>query len=90
LASLLGSLAGLGQVQDRTGLKGTYRFTLDSSVIDSRLNASLQSTGDSLLPNVSSGGSIGSSIQDLGLKLERRKEPVDVLVIESVSQPDED
>jgi uncharacterized protein (TIGR03435 family) len=90
LASLLGSLAGLGQVQDRTGLKGTYRFTLDSSVIDSRLNASLPSSGDSLLPNVSSGGSIGSSIQDLGLKLERRKEPVDVLVIESVSQPDED
>jgi uncharacterized protein (TIGR03435 family) len=90
LASLLGSLGGLGQVQDRTGLTGTYRFTLDPSVIEGRLSASLPSTGDSLLPNVSSGGSLGSSIQDLGLKLERRKEPVDVLVIESVSLPDED
>jgi uncharacterized protein (TIGR03435 family) len=90
LASLLGSLSGLGQVQDRTGLTGTYRFTLDPSVIEGRLSASLPSTGDSLLPNVSSGGSIGSSIQDLGLKLERRKEPVHVLVIESVSQPEED
>jgi len=90
LASLLGSLGGLGQVQDRTGLTGTYRFSLDPSVIDGRLSASLPSTGDSLLPNVSSGGSIASAVQDLGLKLERRKEPVDVLVIESVSQPDED
>ena len=82
LASLLGSLGGLGQVQDRTGLTGTYRFSLDSSVIEGRLSASLPSTGDSLLPNVSSGGSIASAVQDLGLKLERRKEPVDVLVIE--------
>ena len=90
LASLLGSLAGLGLVQDRTGLTGTYQFRLDSSVIDSRLSAAMPTTGDSLLPNVSAGGSISSSIQDLGLKLERRKEPVDVLVIESVSQPDED
>jgi uncharacterized protein (TIGR03435 family) len=91
LASLLGSLSGLGQVQDRTGLTGTYRFSLDPSVIEGRLSASLPSTGDSLLPNVSAGGSIASSVQDLGLKLERRKEPVDVLVIESVSnQPEED
>ena len=90
LASLLGSLGGLGQVQDRTGLTGTFRFSIDASVIEGGLSASLLTSGDSLLPNVSSGGSIASAVQDLGLKLERRKEPVDVLVIESVSQPDED
>jgi uncharacterized protein (TIGR03435 family) len=90
LASLLGSLSGLGLVHDRTGLTGTYQFRLDSSVIDGRLSAAVPTAGDSLLPNVSAGGSITSAIQDLGLKLERRKEPVDVLVIESVSHPDED
>jgi uncharacterized protein (TIGR03435 family) len=91
LASLLGSLGGLGLVQDRTGLTGTYQFVLDPSVIEGRLSAAMPMTGDSLLPNVSSaGGSISSAVQDLGLKLERRKEPVDVLVIESVSHPDED
>jgi uncharacterized protein (TIGR03435 family) len=90
LVSALGSFGGLGLVQDRTGLTGNYEFELDASILESRLLSSQPTSGDSLLPNVSVGPSISSSVKDLGLKLERRKEPVDVLVIESVSHPDED
>ena len=43
-----------------------------------------------LLPAVAEGRSLDSAVRDLGLKLTRQKEMVDVLVIDSVSQPDED
>jgi uncharacterized protein (TIGR03435 family) len=43
-----------------------------------------------LLPTVAEGRSLDSAIRDLGLKLTRQKEMVEVLVIDSVSQPDED
>jgi uncharacterized protein (TIGR03435 family) len=91
--SLLSSLGGLGLVHDRTGLTGTYHIELDAS--PTALLRSLSSTlnpssPDNLLPNVGDGRSLNSAVQDLGLKLDRRREPVEVLVIESVSQPDED
>jgi uncharacterized protein (TIGR03435 family) len=43
-----------------------------------------------LLPNVAEGRSLGAAVRDLGLKLDRQKEMIEVLIIDSVSQPDED
>jgi uncharacterized protein (TIGR03435 family) len=90
--SLLGSLGGLGTIHDRTGLTGTYYIELDASptALLRSLSASQITSSDNLLPTVGDGRSLSSAVQDLGLKLERRREPVDVLVIDSVSQPDED
>jgi uncharacterized protein (TIGR03435 family) len=93
--SLLSSIGQLGVVHDKTGLTGTYQIDLDASPtallrsLSSSL-AGLQGNQENLLPNVAEGRSLGAAISDLGLKLTRQKEMVDVLVIESVSQPDED
>lgn len=92
-ASLLGSLASLGTVHDRTGLKGNYQIELDASPSRLLSSSSLgltSSASTDLLPSVGDGPSITAALKDIGLKLERRKEPIEVIVIDSVSQPDED
>ena len=94
--SMLSSLGSLGVVHDKTGLTGTYQIELDAS--PTALLRSLSSTlatlnpnsEANLLPNVAEGRSLGAAVRDLGLKLDRQKEMIDVLVIDSVSQPDED
>ena len=93
--SLLGSIGGLGVVHDRTGLTGTYYIELDASPTAllrglSGAMAIANPQNPNLVPEVGDVRSLGSAVRDLGLKLDRQKEMVDVLVIESVSQPDED
>ena len=97
--SLLGSLGGLGIIHDRTGLTGTYSIELDASptALLRSLSVAQAMAGlpggagePNLLPNVAEGRSLDSAIRDLGLRLTRQKEMVDVLVIDSLSQPDED
>ena len=98
--SILGSLGGLGLIHDRTGLTGTYQIELDASpsallrsLTMAQAMAGLNLGGGAepnLLPAVAEGRSLDSAVRDLGLKLTRQKEMVDVLVIDSVSQPDED
>jgi uncharacterized protein (TIGR03435 family) len=94
--SLLGSLGGLGVVHDRTGLEGTYHIELDASPaallrsMTAMTSLANPQSPDNLLPAVGDGRSLGSAVSDLGLKLDRRREAVDVLVIDSVSQPDAD
>ena len=94
--SLLGSIGQLGVVHDKTGLTGTYQIDLDASptALLRSLSSSLASlqggNSENLLPNVAEGRSLSAAVGDLGLKLTRQKEMIDVLVIESVSQPDED
>ena len=98
--SLLGSIGGLGLIHDRTGLTGTYQIELDASpsallrsLSVAQAMAGLNPGGGAepnLLPNVAEGRSLDSAVRDLGLKLTRQKEMVDVLVIDSLSQPDED
>jgi uncharacterized protein (TIGR03435 family) len=97
--SLLGSIGGLGIIHDRTGLTGNYEIDLDASptalLRSSALAMSLvgivsPAGGADLLPQVGEGRSLDSAISDLGLKLTRQKEMIDVLVIDSLSQPDED
>ena len=94
--SLLSSIGQLGVVHDKTGLTGTYQIELDASPtallrsLSSSLAGLNPNNPENLLPSVAEGRSLGAAVRDLGLKLDRQKEMVDVLVIESVSQPDED
>jgi uncharacterized protein (TIGR03435 family) len=65
-------------VLDETGLKGVYDFTVDTSGLGF---AGREPEGDL------KGPSIFTAVQnDLGLKLEARKQPVQVLVIDSVNK----
>ncbi|HVG71702.1 MAG TPA: TIGR03435 family protein [Vicinamibacterales bacterium] len=97
--SLLGSIGGLGVIHDRTGLTGTYQIELDASPTALLRSSSLAlalsglsnpAGAENLLPQVGDGRSLDAAVRDLGLKLARQKEMVDVLVIDSLSQPDED
>jgi uncharacterized protein (TIGR03435 family) len=65
-------------VLDETGLKGNYDFTVDVSGLGFAGRDPAEGT---------TGPSIFTAVQnDLGLKLEGRKQPVDVLVVDSVSK----
>jgi uncharacterized protein (TIGR03435 family) len=94
--SMLSSIGGLGVVHDKTGLTGTYQIELDASPtallrgLSSSIATLNPNSEANLLPNVAEGRSLGAAVRDLGLKLDRQKEMIDVLVIDSVSQPDED
>lgn len=88
-ASTLSSLAFSLQVYtdkrvfDRTGLQGTYEYDLEFDFMASR---GISSAADS----DAAGGSVFTAVQEhLGLKLERRRETHDVLVIDSVEMPSE-
>ena len=65
-------------VLDKTGLNGAFDYTIDISGLN---NFNPKSADDAL------GASIFTAVQDdLGLKLESRKEPIEVLVIDSVDR----
>jgi uncharacterized protein (TIGR03435 family) len=80
------------QVVDMTDLKASYDFTLNFSLEDyqAMLIRSAIAAGVSLPPealralDVSSGDSLFASLQGLGLKLELRKAPLEVLVFDQV------
>jgi uncharacterized protein (TIGR03435 family) len=85
LARLIAQVIGR-PVLDRTGLTGSYAFTLKWTPDEFDLPANAQQSGDTSAEP--SGTSIFTVIQDqLGLKLESTKGPVDSLVIDHVSRP---
>jgi bla regulator protein blaR1 len=92
VAVILGTLTrelGGQIVLDQTGLKGEYDFTLKWTP-DSGFSASAANSGQdseaALLPDPS-GTSIFTALQEqLGLRLETKKAPVDVLVITHVER----
>jgi uncharacterized protein (TIGR03435 family) len=78
-------------IVDMTGLTGQYDFALDFTPEDYRamLMRVAISAGVSLPPevmrmldNVSIGGALSDALQQVGLKVEARKAPLDVLVID--------
>jgi uncharacterized protein (TIGR03435 family) len=94
LARLLSQALGR-TVMDQTGLKGSYDFTLQWTPEPTQ-GAMLKGpeggkpVTDNAPPLESSGPSIFTAIQEqLGLKLESRKGPVDNLVIDHVEKPSE-
>jgi uncharacterized protein (TIGR03435 family) len=67
-------------VLDQTGLKGIYTYTVDLSGLGFAGRPAERQEGDA-------GPSIFTTVQrDLGLKLEARKEPIEVLMIVTVSK----
>jgi uncharacterized protein (TIGR03435 family) len=67
------------QAVDRTGLEGRYRFSFDFAVTPSAGGGPLNIADE-----------VSAALQDqLGLKLENRNEPVEVVVIDHIEKPDE-
>ena len=86
-------------VVDFTGLKGSYQVTLDLSMDDLRNAARAQGVmmaGPGAGPegakpsdtasDPSGGGSIFQAIQQLGLKLEPRKTPLDTIIVDHIEK----
>jgi uncharacterized protein (TIGR03435 family) len=94
VAHLLSELLGR-DVLDQTGLKGNFDFTLKWAPDPSQPGMTMGPGGagpgpDNPPPPDSSGPSIFSALQEqLGLKLESTKGPVEMLVIEHVERPSE-
>jgi uncharacterized protein (TIGR03435 family) len=93
LAALAGVLTDLAHrpVMDMTGLSGSYQITLEFSMDESRSAAAraVASAMASELPDAASdpsGPTIFNAVQQLGLKLEPRKEPMAVLVIDHLDR----
>jgi uncharacterized protein (TIGR03435 family) len=86
LAALLPSFLEGRPVQDKTGLSGVYEFTLNVELDPDQMKrlpqAGMVFTGF----GYSSG--VFDAVQNLGLKLEATKGPVDFLVIDHVEKPD--
>jgi uncharacterized protein (TIGR03435 family) len=81
IASLVSDLIGAlgGPVLDETGLKGNYDFLLAYQRPDGRTPA-----------DVLSAPPLAEALQaDLGLRLEKGKAPVEVLVVDHVEKPTE-
>ncbi len=81
-------------VLDRTGLNGIYDFTLNYADQDSAAVSSVPTGGgaasDNPLPPAPSGPSIFTAVQEqLGLKLEPTKGPVDMIIIGHIERPTE-
>jgi uncharacterized protein (TIGR03435 family) len=73
-SDLMGSLRS--PVVDETGIKGTYDFTLTYERMDGKGS-----------PDVDSAPPVGEALKDLGLRLEKGKAPVEVLVVDHVEKP---
>ena len=79
-------------ILDQTGLKGDYKFTLqwtvDPTLSDSPLFG-FQGGADASTPDTS-GTSIFTALQEqLGLRLESTKGPVNTIVIDHIEEPSE-
>jgi uncharacterized protein (TIGR03435 family) len=98
LAETLSNQPELGRiVLDKTGLQGNYDFTLKWA-LDERQNQMFRGPGDGgkegpgsdNAPPPDSGPSLFTAIQEqLGLKLESQKGPVEILIIDGAERPSE-
>jgi uncharacterized protein (TIGR03435 family) len=85
LASVMQRAALDRPVVDRTGLTGRYDFTLEWTPDETQFDgAAPRDNGDEAKP-----GLFAAIQQQLGLKLEATRGPVDVLVIDGVKRPEE-
>lgn len=88
-ADLLSRLAGR-PVLNQTGLKGDYDFTLQWTPDEGRGQMPGGPPGEAAPPSDASGPSIFTAVQEqLGLKLEPQKAPVDTIAIDRVERPSE-
>jgi uncharacterized protein (TIGR03435 family) len=93
VASNLERFAGR-PIIDMTGLKGRYDFTINFTPEDYRamLIRSAVAAGVSLPPQAlsalegASDSALGDAFEQVGLKLDARKAPLDVLVVDSAAK----
>lgn len=73
-------------VLDRTGLRGTYGFSVELP-LDARLRESLaRSPLGAAAALELSNSSAAKAVESLGLRLERRRAPIDVVVVDSIDR----
>jgi uncharacterized protein (TIGR03435 family) len=79
------------QVLDKTGLSGRYDFKLEWSLDALGVSSPVAATGAEVpVAPEPSGPSLFAALQEqLGLRLEPQKAPVDTLVIDHVARPSE-
>jgi uncharacterized protein (TIGR03435 family) len=77
----------LPKVEDQTGIKENYQIASDCPF--PRRPAAGGDASDAMPPDPQGGGSLAKSLDALGLKLEKRKELIDVYVIDHVEKPSE-
>lgn len=82
LASQLMLSVGAEQVFDRTGLTGLYQFTID--LPNNALPFSVPTRDGSV--REPSSLSAAKAVESLGLRLERRRAPVDVVVVDKIAR----
>lgn len=76
------------KVVDKTGLEGKYDFEMKYDNRGQALTATLPAEGTPAALSDSSGPSIFAALNDqLGLRLESQKGPVEILIIESAEKP---
>lgn len=77
-------------VLDKTGLTGVYQFTLelpaDASAIRVLRNAGITTTVQGTPLDEPTGVSVFKAVEGLGLKLERRRSPYDVVVVDKMQR----
>ena len=78
---------GVPKVEDQTGIRGEYQVAYDCPLGIPRPASGTDASGS--LPSDPQGDSLASSLDALGLKMERRKFLQDVYVIEHVERPSE-
>ena len=89
-ASVLWRRVLLKPVIDRTALTGTFDLDLSYLPENERVNGAPGIDNPSLPPSVGGAASIFTAVQEqLGLKLEATRGPIDVLVIDGVERPTE-
>jgi uncharacterized protein (TIGR03435 family) len=86
LADLLGKQLG-APVEDKTGLKGAYDFTLDFALGSGRGADALIGPEAGLTSNTADAPNIFSAVQEqLGLKLEQKKGPIEIFVVDEAEK----
>jgi uncharacterized protein (TIGR03435 family) len=87
LAQTLSDLLGV-PVLDATGVAGVFDFRMDWTPETNRPGLSTEDPEPSALPEMPAGPSLFAAIQEqLGLKLEARKAPLEALVIDRAEKP---
>lgn len=89
LATTLGRQLGRS-VEDKTGLPGTYDVKLEWTPDETQGGGMRELGGDRAAPVDATGPTIFAALQEqLGLKLESQKGPVEIVVIDRVEKPSE-
>jgi uncharacterized protein (TIGR03435 family) len=87
LEGCLGNVSG-NNVENQTGLKGDFQVAFDCPMAGIRPSIH-KDASDATASDPQGGRSLKSSLDALGLKLEKRKVPLDVYVVDHIEKPSE-